>query len=1635
MSKRQFKSQASSSRAISGTGFGGFGSSTSGSNLSYLAEPPNLSFISDANVAVCFKNLSKKDGTTKSKALEDLRAYVQAHPYEQGGGTEEAVLEAWVKFYPRISIDNSRRVRELSHNLQYELLKSTRKRMEKFIPKIVGSWLAGTYDRDRAVSRAALDGVKSFLDTDSKVTVFWKRCQAQILEYAQEAINETPQTLSDERTMSSDDVQAKYFRVVGSSISLVFNLLVKLNVDDIVKSQDKYDEFLSSNKKLWTLASCEDSFTRKVVDQLLDVCIDKQSAIIEADLELISHAFIAEALRSSQASSTLQLLNTLKKLTSRFPQIWNSAYKGKKTAYSRLRHFVEKGSQGGPPAFWQFFHDLLCILPTGTISTDIDTSLEFFKAFRDGISNREEPRSNGTQAWSNYFETVKLLTGRLNDSTMQGKALQESIYPVFEQYLHPTTANSKWSSGNNTAILAKGYQICASLKGSQSEESFSNEWKRLGDDFIQRLNTSLPEQSKDYHKSQSAVVAESHRWFGLLSAILDVNSPDTPKEILIAPSSQIITTAVTVEINRNGKPYSAAATIEAALRLAPNFFRTNAAPLEAVVSFLENHLPKLIVSPSSTYLISVLNLLRSIPNQESVFESVWQSTIDGLLALPRDEQKVKVFTALISNHAVTKLSQEDPALQDFMLATVMVAVRDQNKTEAVELFAAAITFNSLSAPTEKNMLDQIIGLADLDNGAIDGALTALELISKKNPGLLRKENKTYIALITRVLALTEISESEISFRARRLKTILEDSEDTTGSMSPMLHVILENLETASPQSLTIDTLIQQAQSLLETSIDLTSLLPDTTKWKESLNPFLAPGPNPALGVMRPFAGAAFLVQTQFAERHVSSRDLSGYSIPLRMAMYTARLTGDSSAVLQEEYILDILYLLGLTAQLVQDQIDLQEDCHLLTYSADPDVLAELQDFLLICNSGFNHIFSTAKNWLESEVEPESSSHLVQALISRLLQDTCIQVPRAFHASRYLSVLLQRLVNECGWHNARGEIWLQKLDILKSSTTNVLGATSVLLGLQDSLGTSKLVNNLCNRLISDIAGASAQSEKTLSMLVLLNAALAVYDEGDLPVAQNRLVFAVKQILSFTSELPVTGPRLASEACYSLHRLLPSIKDVYGTYWETALTFCVDIWESIDAGDISNDRIPMIGMSLKLYAILRNLKNANDDLDESLTLLSDKIAHGMVHLLKIPRFNRRRRTESLPMTFVDEQLSRELAKMPLSHIKDDILEFYPLVASDSRTVQSTAFDILHRALPEAQQQISLDVALEQRDAQLPEELLSLLLDAPTISSFPDEELADFPTSIRGYLLSWQLVYDSYSNASFKVRNDYSDILKSENYIGPLLDFLFDVLGHSAGYPINLTNFETSKIRLYDMWVANDVETPERNMQYLLVNTYYLCLKYMPSLVKNWWVDCKSKQTRIAVETWTEKFFSPLIIQDTMDDVSKWAEEQEVTEDEKELLIKVSKRSREVFAGYEVDDMMMQILIRLPANYPLEGVKVEGVNRVAVSEKKWTSWLMITQGVITFSNGSITDGLNIFRKNVTGALKGQNECAICYSIISSDKKMPDKRCQTCKNLFHASCLFKWFATSNQSTCPLCRNPFNYGTDTARRMRAAVG
>jgi len=102
MSKRQFKSQASSGRA--GTGFGGFGGVGFGSGqssvLSYIQEPLDYTGVSDSNTVVALKNLQKKDATTKSKALEDLETHVASSNAEP----EDGLLEAWVRSYRLVAV-------------------------------------------------------------------------------------------------------------------------------------------------------------------------------------------------------------------------------------------------------------------------------------------------------------------------------------------------------------------------------------------------------------------------------------------------------------------------------------------------------------------------------------------------------------------------------------------------------------------------------------------------------------------------------------------------------------------------------------------------------------------------------------------------------------------------------------------------------------------------------------------------------------------------------------------------------------------------------------------------------------------------------------------------------------------------------------------------------------------------------------------------------------------------------------------------------------------------------------------------------------------------------------------------------------------------------------------------------------------------------------------------------------------------------------------------------------------------------------------------------------------------------------------------------------------------------------------
>ena len=93
------------------------------------------------------------------------------------------------------------------------------------MPEAVGAWLGGSFDNDKLVSRASKEAFSNVFSGQDKQRTVWKVYQAQILTYCKDALfNETVQTLSDERITSLDDAEAKYARVIGTSLLTLANI-------------------------------------------------------------------------------------------------------------------------------------------------------------------------------------------------------------------------------------------------------------------------------------------------------------------------------------------------------------------------------------------------------------------------------------------------------------------------------------------------------------------------------------------------------------------------------------------------------------------------------------------------------------------------------------------------------------------------------------------------------------------------------------------------------------------------------------------------------------------------------------------------------------------------------------------------------------------------------------------------------------------------------------------------------------------------------------------------------------------------------------------------------------------------------------------------------------------------------------------------------------------------------------------------------------------------------------------------------------------------------------------------------------------------------------------------------------------
>ncbi|XP_069492472.1 E3 ubiquitin-protein ligase listerin [Ambystoma mexicanum] len=378
--------------------------------------------------------------------------------------------------------------------------------------------------------------------------------------------------------------------------------------------------------------------------------------------------------------------------------------------------------------------------------------------------------------------------------------------------------------------------------------------------------------------------------------------------------------------------------------------------------------------------------------------------------------------------------------------------------------------------------------------------------------------------------------------------------------------------------------------------------------------------------------------------------------------------------------------------------------------------------------------------------------------------------------------------------------------------------------------------------------------------------------------------------------------------------------------------------------------------------------------------------------------------------------------------------PFLLLKSRPIQITVYHLLFKVMPELPQYDGEDLKSygdEEEEPSLspPASLMSILatqedLIANILEDIPVGEFAIVQPSseefcyVLGYLLTWKLVLTFFKAASPQLRVLYSQYLRRSKSLNKLLHHLFKLMPQTPCFPGQMSEglckdantFFTEDLQLS----VKGTTLLSSEIAHLACSVYRITLKDLPAMVRLWWNGCE-KRIFSVVDKFTSKYVSGVLSAEEIASV------QTSTQLFDGMPVKARSATREVIATYTVDDIFIELIIQLPPNYPLGSITIESGKRVGVAVQQWRNWMLQLSTYLMHQNGSIMEGLALWKHNVDKRFEGVEDCMICFSVIhGSNYSLPKKACRKCKKKFHSACLYTWFTSSNKSTCPLCRETF---------------
>ena len=1616
-----------------GSGFGSSSSlaSTNDVSLSYITGLPDPNMISSPQLVVMFKNFIKRDSTTRDKALTEFISLISddsiASELIDGN-----VHWCWALMYPKLAIDTSRNVRILTHKAQGIIYKILGKKSSKYLKDSIGPWLTGLYDTDKSVSNAAETALELVFPTKEKRDTLYSIFQKPLLEYIENVVNiESTNTLSDERFISKEEAEGKYNRVLRSNIGLLTDI-----INREPKSVDENNQLIVKileNTNLYKSAYSSDSLLAKSTLQLVSTLINQCPDIAQQFLTQISTSLIIKGLSSSTPPIFIDLLQTIIVLTRKFPHSWSVAKFKTKSAYDVLLGFIRHGSQRSGKYYWPSILALLSSLPS-TISPYSDqspagTTIETAEAIKEGIT-KEMVVQLGT-GWGAYLTVIEKIVSGDTTKAVSRTVLKNSIKLIVDTFIM-----QEGDVLDRDILMIVGKKL-ADLYGLEPEIMTESFEVILEDITLQKKNKSFLKKLLFClrvwldHINGDATRSVLGIFEGYLSkAFQCLNSDST-------------TTTTAADDDDEFRLYSASAIL---VTFDESIFAYDPSIVDQLGKFLQEHLSSHIVSEAAPDVVQILRLY-AIHNHSEDANKIVQKSVElafnSIVRLSDLDKRSSLFPLILREYAIFKNRTRPIPLASEYLLSVYSSIDSWEITNDWDSILFGICSHGIfvSEDVAHDLLKGISGLQLIKGKNVDKAVYTFSNLIKLDRTYFMEfiETEHGKQLVSQLWKLAESHpEAEGILNAiEDSATIPNDNSASSKSnktLDSLTDGLLSEIERSSVDA--IDISVQRGQRLLDQTHDPEAKLQLFEKllfytsgtWKYKLTMLFENQVSASLAVSNPLGSALAFVKSLTEDSKMLQ------IVPdelICMSMFTISLIMNNRELfdqLLQPVQLQLISSLSLISEVSTDHV------FLAVSDFDNDEQSFLNDAILAFNKDVSFILlEKIKEFklsriIQSTGEPKVCDSLGCELVQTFWNNSISQDAKGYYSARVLKFIVQNTLERDSASVSEIETLFSKFRPQFSQSN--LGLSAIFAGFEKLVmllpSFDRLRNQFASELIS-VRGENILPDKFKS-LILLNMLLNVpdYEFDELKteiIPLNRLSMCLTSLFACCrSEYAYSPDFLPAQV--EITRLLSKVLPLYAdsiskSIWESSVEVLEHNFASLD-----NESAVLEYFSLKYFNILVKLQENVADLSE---VWLEKESGLYAELLDT--LFRASASHSQAKELSNIQLLRAVSTTPLKYI-DEPENLFTTLAVPSVEIQRAGFTILHQLIPQQQEEKSIELQLQQQKLgeiddddddndnddnklfDLPPELVSLLLDIP-VRGAPTYDLSR-------YLWSWVLIYDHFDRATFDLRKIYIEELKEDGHLEVLMNFISErivsgdlqstLVEHGAGFEDIIQKYGSE---VYDS-VTEEIDG-------LMIHLYYLGLQYTGSLVKSWFVNLKKRQTSLAVEKFTEKFITPTIVNDELDKVDLMLKNHDGLIDDS-MNAKISRTLKEVNAYYTIDDQTMEIAIRMPVLYPLRDIQVEGVKRIGVRERQWRAWLLASQAIGSSQNGTIVDTLELFKRNVSLHFEGVAECAICYSILHQDHSLPTKTCTTCKNKFHANCLYKWFKSASASTCPLCRSNFSF-------------